>query len=512
MKKFLIIIFGLILLNACKKQLEVIPVNKADVENFYLNGVDADAGLTGCYNRVFSGGFLYDYIHYTNIASDDGKSNATNSATLTAFDVRDANYNAYDGNFTDGLWNSGFNAIAAINLMLEKVEAIPAEKFERPDRKIEILAEGKFLRGMSYFMLTTLYGKLPKITTFPNSVSSQATAVSRVDLPELYAFIESDLLAAESGCPLTFTLPAGTLANVSASYNKGRATKAAAKMMLSRFYLYTAPTINTNLAKSKIKAQEVIDLAIANPTLYSLMNGVTQADNWYAIFAGGQNTRESILESQGINTPGFPNYNGTQSFRYLSGAPANFGATNNLLSIFFSGANVDIRRQSNFSPVGTGPNFSSCYWFKYRTVNGADPDNYVFLRLAEAYFNLAEVDLETTGPSDAIVNTINQFRARAIGSHPAGTAIAPPAMPLHSIANYTTAQLRDSLRNERRREFAQEGIRWMDLRRYPSTYALQQISASTGTTITNADKLLFPIPLREFRVNPAMDQNPSFIQ
>jgi starch-binding outer membrane protein, SusD/RagB family len=491
---------------SCSKELETTPINIVDVANFYQNGNDAEVGLAGCYNRVF-GGCLLDFHHWGSLASDDGRPWA-DAGTAVQFDRRDGNLTLVQGgNITDGTWRTAYSAIANLNLLLEKLPLIPDNKFSPATRKNEILGEAYFLRGYVYLNLLQFWGGVPLVSKFPSSTNQSANAVPRSSEAETIKFIEDDFKQAENLLP--FTHPrTGATANVQLANNKGRATRLAAKLLLSRVYLW-----QKNFQLARTKADEVITQASSQSLSY--MTGTLQTNNWLSIFFGAQNTTESILETQSTTTE--INLNGTNFFRYLDGFPCRAGASLNLFNAYDTAGANDIRRIATLSRVVNAPatplNPTCIYWFKYRK-NGsdADPDNFIICRLAEARMTRAECDLELNGPTQAIVDEINFFRNRAVGQYPSGTATAlattPFNMPTMASRNYTKAQMIDSLRQERRREFAFENMRWFDLRRYGNDALTAAVSASTGVTM-DGQKVLFAIPLNDVVVG-GVTQNPGY--
>jgi starch-binding outer membrane protein, SusD/RagB family len=491
-----------ILIVSCKKKLDIIPVNIVDVSGYYNNGNDAEVGLTGCYNRVF-GGCLLDFHHWGNMASDDGRPWA-DAGTIVQFDKRDATLTLVQGgNITDGLWRNSYSAIANLNLLLEKVPLIPEANFATAARKNEILGEAYFLRGYVYLHLLQFWGGVPLIDKFPTSTNQSSNAVPKSTEAQTIAFIQADFEKAETLLP--FTHPRiGVTPNVQLANNKGRATRLAAKTMLARVHLW-----KQDFATALVKANEV--LSQAGSQNLNFTTGTLQSNNWFSIFNGAQNSIESVLETQ--STTQEINLNGTNFFRYLDGFPCRAGATNNLFNAYDQGATTDIRKMAIFSRQGSATNPTCIYWFKYRK-NGsdADPDNFVICRLSEARMIKAECDLEITGPSQVTVDEINFFRNRAVGQYPSGTATAiataPFNMPALSIGNYTKDQLRDSLRLERRREFAFENLRWFDLRRYGNNTLTAAVNASTGA-VMDAQKILFAIPLNDVNVG-GVTQNPGY--
>ena len=115
-------------------------------------------------------------------------------------------------------------------------------------------------------------------------------------------------------------------------------------------------------------------------------------------------------------------------------------------------------------------------------------DNIVVLRLAEMYLIRAEANARLGADAATVRADINVVRNRA----------GLPDLP----ADVDTQQeLLDAILLERRFEFAMEGHRFFDLRRF-----------GVATTVLGIapERLLFPIPQAEMDVNDQLEQNPGY--
>ena len=143
---------------------------------------------------------------------------------------------------------------------------------------------------------------------------------------------------------------------------------------------------------------------------------------------------------------------------------------------------------------------------------GASSLNYIIIRYADVLLMKAESLIEQNKDLDNARQLINQVRQRAANSI---SATYRPVDLDPTIAHYSVGQYpatgwsqeyaRQALRQERRIEFAMEGLRWFDLLRWGtvinvvnSYYAseLQFHSYYQGANLT-ADELYFPIPLAQ---------------
>ncbi len=473
----ILLLFIIIVTASCKKELERVPVGTTDIDAFYKSSSDAEIALLGCYNRTFGSDFNTNLIINNDLSSDDERGYMFGSPFDTRTEITKFN------NPGEGIWSVGYNAIANINLLLERTPSVPDISFTKAGRKQEITGEAKFLRAYVYWHLLHHFGGVPLVLQFPKTTGVSANTVQRSSREETYAQIIKDLQEAESVLPSNYNeptaLPGDNLKNT-----KGRATTWAAKMLLCRVYLD-----QQDWAKAAAKSQEII---AAN--IFSLSDDSTRDNNYQRIFNGDQNTEESILEVQNIQNEidqgGFV-------YLHLGAFPPPFGVTEDL---WFNGfdttngnADRDIRRVWTVGPAG-GPYYS----VKYRKFFGdADPDNYIIFRYAETLMINAEAQNELQGPGNTSLSYVNQLRMRAKGvidnvTYPGLPPIALPA---------TKELFRQIIRDERRREFALEGLRWYDLLRYGSEVAMAAVRRSTGNNFNDINKLVLPIPLREEQVS-----------
>ena len=145
------------------------------------------------------------------------------------------------------------------------------------------------------------------------------------------------------------------------------------------------------------------------------------------------------------------------------------------------------------------------YAQKYKNYYSNEPnDNYVLFRYAEVLLNRAEALNEVGYPNAEVVDILNQIRARAADpTFRFGACSGIPAISLTDAPSQ--AAMRTLIRNEKRRETTQEGLRWFDLLRWDNG-----AGALAAIGLTDARKLLFPIPQADRDRNPNLTQNSSY--
>jgi len=469
--------------SSCRKVIEKDTVEEVGTGNFYKTSIDAETGLFGCYNKMMSWDFYGKVLFYSDISSDDIQS-YNDGGDLFRLEKR-SELIPNNGEISS-LWGGSYNALANINLLLEKVALIPDEKFLL-NRKKEILGEARFLRAFVYWHITQFYGDVPLVLAFPKSANSTENLVARNTVAEVVTQIKADLTAAETDLPLNFNDPL-RIPDLNLINSKGRATKGAAKALQLRILLW-----EKNWTAAAAKAQEIIA-----GNQYKI-DGV----KFVAVFRsndGGQNTQESIMECQSVEQPGQFDNTGVLKFFY-TGAPV-YGATESAFANYAPGSGVDVRKEQSMFKAS---NPTRIYAQKYKNFYSNQPnDNYILFRYGEVLLNRAEALNEVGYPNNEVVTILNSIRARA--TDPTFRFGACIGIPNISLADAPTqAAMRQLIRNEKRREMTQEGLRWFDLLRWDNGSG-----ALTATGLTSPAKLLFPIPQFDRDRNPNLTQNPGY--
>ncbi len=210
-----------ILMSCGDKFLSLSPKDTLTEENFYLNESDAQAGLNGAYGMLqreetFSNVRDAADVEWA-IAGDmyemDGSANRIELHTLafpaTNTILRDMYMGAYLG-------------VSRANIVINKVSAM--ENIAEESKQL-ILGQAKFLRALFYYRLVTYWGGVPLITEILDASSN--LEVSRASAEEVWALIESDLLAAKTALPKTWT-----------GNNVGKATTGSALALLIKAALW----------------------------------------------------------------------------------------------------------------------------------------------------------------------------------------------------------------------------------------------------------------------------------
>ncbi len=465
---------------SCDDFLEEKPKDRIAVTNSYTTEQDALSAVNAVYAHLNSqsfdtfGGVYHSSFWVTiGLASDEMSNNQAGQAPLdqlSTFTYGPDNATIYD------VWKQHYKAITLANIAIARIPSIEMDE----TLKARLLNEAKFLRGLLYFDLVRMFGRIPLLI---NEIESTTPEISEVDA--IYAQIISDLTDAEN-------LP------VDQVDGRGRATKGAAKSLLAKVYL----TLK-DYEKCAVKTKEVIDLGV-----YGLF------DDFVDIYKiANRGIKEAIF------SVGFGDAGGKITFwevsqfhvRLLPPALVNAGVTTNTLGwqvptedLAASYPPADERGPAsvfnsfNETVAGTDYNvpFDKYYFRKYWdvTVPGefqAKESNQDFplIRYADVLLMRAEA-LNELGESGEAHDYLNMVRNRA---------------GLDDLDGLSQTDFLDAVLEERKLEFAAEGHRWFDLVRTGKLETLVPL-AKPGVT-PQARHYLFPIPQRERDLNPNLAQN-----
>lgn len=462
------------LTTACKKLVEIdLPKNTITTPETFKDSTNAISAILGIYSNMenSSNQTILDGA----LSSNCGESS---DELVPYYSANDPYYTnsllPTDGVIYSTFWYPTYQYIYQANGIIEGVQASNGIS---PNAKNQIIAEAKFLRALDYFYLVNLFGNVPMVTSTDYHTNELAGTTSKA---QIYQQIIKDLLEAQKILPTDY-----------ASWNNDRvrATKWAVTALLARTYLYT----NTNWSDAENQATLIIN----NTSLFGLNNDLNMV---FSPNSFGNN--EAILQWQ-VNPQNLNNYNATpegMTFVPVSGGAPNYYLSDQLLNVFERG---DKRR---IAWVDSTNNSGTTYYFPYKyklgqdqiTPNGTPTEYITIFRLAELYLIRAESRAEQNKLSEAI-NDLNVIRNRA------GLPSLPP--------NLTQAQILKAVARENRIEFfAEEGHRWLDLKRTLQVDQVMTIAtpAKGQGTVWQSYQQLYPIPLGELQNDPNIKQNPGY--
>jgi len=234
-------------LQSCKKYLDIIPDNIADVEMIFDLRVTAERYLFTLYASLPSNGQLSTYNQNIGaLAGNEFVYSANLMNTIGPFAIARGLQNSTNP-YAD-YWNSAskkspFQSIRDCNIFIENLHRVP----DMPNQeKLKWIAEAKFLKAYYHFLLFKMYGPIPIIDkNISLSASSEEIFVYRRPVDEVVKFMVN--LLDESAKDLDPVI-------LSRVDQLGRVTKSTA-LMLKAYILITAasPLYNGNADFQDIK-------------------------------------------------------------------------------------------------------------------------------------------------------------------------------------------------------------------------------------------------------------------
>lgn len=202
------------------------PYTELTEGNFYKTTEDAHTALVGCYDGlqlVWSDGISLPVA--AEVMSDNtfGGTGNSDGFGYQMMDEFDKNRSAVDQNLFHRNWIAYYRAIYRCNVLIGKMDQIDWGSDEELRNVYE--AEARFLRAYLYFDMTRLWGSIPLLTEPSAEITSQSSP------EEIYEVIANDLKFAVDNLPAVSyaAQPVG---------QRGRVTKWAAESLMGRVYLF----------------------------------------------------------------------------------------------------------------------------------------------------------------------------------------------------------------------------------------------------------------------------------
>ncbi|MEC7262495.1 MAG: RagB/SusD family nutrient uptake outer membrane protein, partial [Bacteroidota bacterium] len=276
----------------------------------------------------------------------------------------------------------------------------------------------------------------------------------------------------------------------------GKATIGAARATLMTFYMNTKQwQLAANVAGDIISSGQY-DLQETYESVFSLDN----EGNSEMIYAS---TKVPAGPASNINALIFPNLSGKFPFPYPNNSA--FAAQTYLFDDFVdsfdpndSRKDLIITEWTNTDGVaqqayGFDKSFPAKYPFDPAAIGASDGNDWPIYRYSDVLLSRAEALNEVSGPTQEIIDLINEVRGRA-------------GAPDLTLAGYTKDSLRDAIIQERKWEFWLEGkSRELELR-----HDLFISNAVARGKNAEAYRALYPIPQVELDANPDLEQNPGY--
>lgn len=512
--KYLMLLLGGAFLfgtTSCEDKLDIPQRGVLDYESYYQTDEQAEAAADALYIQLKN--TYYNYTMLKNTMSDDvwaGGGGRNDNAELEG--CNEFSFGS-DQSFVGGVWESYYQIIYKANVIMGHVT---------PDTpaKEKAIAEAKFFRAFAYFDLVSMWGDVPKVD---HELGPDEYQIARSPKAEIYALIEQDL---------TEAIASGKLEEKSSVNDKNtwRVTKQLAQAILGKALLWQgknaeaakafAEVINSGKyelfqggydqmlmaendynCESMLESNRILDMsnAFAEFGFYNVMNHWrTDKMNSSSMPALGiQETGWGFCVPQGALYDAFVAEEGVDGYR-LNGT---FKTTKQMNDMGFyvvtSLVNEGVwmwKRRFTYAESAMS------FWISYA--------NFRWMRYAEVLLLAAEANLAAGNQAEAD-RCLNLVRERAKLPHKTATL--------------------DAIKLEKRLELCCEYTRFQDLLRWKEAekYMANQgsytpILYADGTIekkVYNTDPSrygfkerhnLLPIPAKEMRLNPNMEQNPGW--
>lgn len=256
-KSLIVIAFACLTLASCSDYLTTQLMNQKTTSNFYQTPSDAMTALTGCYNGLYligtTGNMNPAFNVVSEVMSDNclGGGGASDPLNYPIIDAENPNINPGIIDLFLPHWNLYYQAVFRCNELIQNEDNVDWASEPTTLTKDQCDGEVKFLRAYFYFDMVRLWGNIPLLTTASTDNLPQASPDS------VYMQIVSDLKDAISELPAV---------SVASQPYTGRVTKWAAEAMLARVFLfYTGYYGKTDVAGfTKTDALAAVEDVIAN--------------------------------------------------------------------------------------------------------------------------------------------------------------------------------------------------------------------------------------------------------
>jgi starch-binding outer membrane protein, SusD/RagB family len=566
MKKiFLSIIIISFSLVSCNDYLDRQPLDVSATTNFFTNEAEINLGLTGVYGSSYwtIPNFLPTQLLldlYTDTGLERGAGIASGS-----FDATQGTLATMWGN----MYACVSRATALIDGMKRGQKNVPAATYARLE------AEAKVLRAWSYYHLIGMWGDVPFYTQPLNP--DEFYTLGRTDKNKIADAMLADLEDAQAKLDWApkdrGRVSRGVALGLKAKYGLllGRYQQAAddAKKVIDNGYhglyprfqdLFVRSTQNNNTNK-EIMFELLFPDDQASPINYIVLGqgsrSLTMQSGRFplqALVDKYECTDGKRIDESPLYDPANPSKNRDSRLKWtvtmhgdtISGRfsslrrcvyniyDANQQIFNFTTNTWAAGTNQDVANA--FGPVKNGMGY---LWAKYSYDDGQDAatqkTSFIYMRFAEILLTYAEAKIELNQMDASVVSALNRVRTRA----------GQPNVEAGITSNQ--AKMRQLVRRERTVEFALEGMRLFDIRRWGiankaiNTFVYgaakdrtkPAVAPSFGTpgsvedindipNYTPTDALrfkreqrffderkngLFPIPQRELDINKSLTQN-----
>jgi len=474
---FVFILYG------CNSNIDLAPEGIITAEGYFASANDYENALNATYTRLNQG----SYDLWIESCTDNG---LTTHNWNRGYDLGRGIGNTFSS-FASDKWNQGYISVQRANTVVNNIDKFNWPGGTSDATRNQILGEAKALRAYFYLDLVSLFGNIMLVETNPATVA-ESEEILQVDPKTVFTFILKDLEEAIAGLPQQ-------------APNKSRFGKPAARLLRARAAAYAAGYLNDKsyfnitlseteeLLKSPLSLGDYASLFVTgneNESEVMLVKRYTREStnswgDWYNNSITGYCVTTPIkalvdaYEYIGEEKPNRPYDNKEPRFyasiyapgtilrdKYYNTVPNNTVVRDG--KTYFDPAKDYGDLQDREISVGDvlgeegggewNKSPTGFTWKKYyaESETWTTWNSFVVFRFAEVYLLRAEALVETGGSDEEAKSYIKILRDRAGNTNDIDQV----------IGSIYGGSLLNLIRNERRVEFAQEGLRLADIRRW----------------------------------------------
>lgn len=426
--------------------LDELSPQKIELSKWLQTEEEAVQFLYGCYAHVKTCVFGNEFLAVTDMTTDDMDFNSTDVQRRQLSFLGYNNTNKY----VKSMWGKFYAIVEQTNILIDNLEKNPDLSETSGE---SMMGEAKLIRAWAYYHLALIWGDVPLLTLPVYNIKTDNVYPQRTPVDQIYSTMIVDLLYAADVLP---EKPGAVSSQVGVSYPL-TLTKAAAKLMLARFYTLVGQPEDVISTLAYFATPDAVNDKFGLVTEFKYLFDTREKT------AEDRRVKEVLWEIEASAETGFnntlhremaPSSLSDVNGQFIDGNTngyQNYMPTYDLIKTF-DPADKRYRQGYQFSNSApdSKPHIRKGYDAAALDQNTAGP-NALLLRTAEAYLLIAEA-YNDLGVPETAKGFVDMVRARA------GLAALP--------AGLTQGQMTDAILLERRHEFAHEGAyRLIDLRR-----------------------------------------------
>ncbi len=471
-------VLGLILLSTlivpgCDGVLDTESATSLSAKKIFETSDRIEGLVNGIYKSLKGASMYGGRIHlYLDVRGEDFINVTGNSYTA---------YESWTNSYTSGsndinnTWQQAYATINDANILIDGLGE--SEGVISDELKTQYIAEGKFVRALSYFTLVTIYARpytendgaskgLP--LRLHAETTSENNDLARSTVKEVYKQILDDLDFAETNLPSSYS---------TSLLNTTRAHKNTAIALKTRVYLNKGDFEKVIEESKKIVPETTPPFSATTGVNHALQSDIT------TLFGSNFTTTESILSMPATASD---SYSGQSAIAYVYYANREYYLNpSGILASSLWGANDARRKLIEL--------YSDKYYLKKYAKVSPYIDYIPVIRYSEVLLNYAEASLRT-GNSTLAINLLEAVHHRSDADF---------VFPESAVS--TNTALLETIRQERRIELLGEGFRSNDLLRDLLTIPAKGSSSLQASQVDpSAENYIFPLPDSERNANKAL--------